>query len=432
MKKNLLFITAMLLLTFNVLAEPDTGITTLTYNYEEGAYEINNWEELLWVSQNDEHWDKDFIQTADIVFPGEIDTWYDEKGWSPIGRFLGRDEVPKAFTGRYDGNSKTIKNLIIDRVDETVGLFGFIAGGAQISNIQLIDAEIYGSEGVGGIAGLVGVDQGDPGKVESLISQCSVVGVISGTSAVGGIAGALLEGEIKESYNEAEISGGLFVGGLVGLILGGTVENLYNCGKVTGIDAIGGLVGAGGELFGENYSVSITNSYSAGTIEVIDELDKEQPPPREPVNSRILNYDFGDRFSKDEKPPSVGGFIGLADEGEDIENCFYDIELLDNVLSILEDDPLGVVSKTTQDMMNPETYSSWGGDIIEDPNVEKGYPFFAWQQPNDKGSKEPVWLIGTGTGDPVAVPLSDAALYLLFFLFAGTIIFVSRITIFRF
>ncbi len=335
MKKILFSLTAMLLLTFNVLAEPTVGITTLTYNDEKDAYEINDWEELLWVSQNDEHWDKDFIQTADIDFAGvdvdpPITDWNGGKGWSPIGLLTEtfREAPTKPFTGTYDGGGKTIKNLFInrpiDREEEelvAVGLFGLIAGGAEISNIQLVDAEIYGSVGVGGIAGLVG-DQGNSVKGKPSISQCSVSGKITGFLFVGGIAGALFEGKIKESYNEAEISGGLFVGGLVGLILGGTVENLYNRGKVTGINAIGGLVGAGGELFGENYSVSITNSYSAGTIEVIDELDKEQPPSMKPGNSRILNYDFGDRFSKDGEPPSVGGFIGLADEGEDIENCF--------------------------------------------------------------------------------------------------------------
>lgn len=108
---------------------------------------------------------------------------------------------------------------------------------------------------------------------------------------------------------------------------------------------------------------------------------------------------------------------------------FYDIEILvDELVEFLEDPP-GVVSKTTQEMMDPKTYSSWGGDILQDPDVEIGYPFFSWQD-NGQGSKDPIWIIGTR--DPVAVPLSDAALYLLFFLFAGTLIFVSRKTIFRF
>ena len=430
MRKCLLFLAAVLLLTLNVEAEPTIDNQP---NDIDGVYQINSWQDLLWISQNHEHWDKDYVQTDDIDF-GDADTpigeWNDSKGWSPIGKFEARNEKP--FTGTYNGGGNTIENLYINRGDEElVGLFGNVSGGAEISNIRLVEVDITGEAGVGGITGGVEADGTKNDAQNTQIINCSVSGSIKGEFAVGGIAGAMFDGEINASYNEAKIEfveGEMgqegVVGGVVGWLLSGSVNNSYTLGDITGPFAVGGLIGVGGGVKDESQNVVIKNSFSAGSITVIDAGEKSDPDPvKEDLNPRIFENNFGKQFSNTReqiKRSAAGGVIGiLYDEFGTITNCFFDKEVAS--LEAPSDEGVdGITGKNTEDMMDPDTYEDWGGDIVEDETVEKGYPFLAWQ---DTGSRGQVWIIGTGTGDPVAVPLSNTALYLSLALIAGFVFF---------
>lgn len=93
----------------------------------------------------------------------------------------------KAFTGSFDGGSFTISNLKINS-DEfpAMGLFGYVASGAVLKNINLKDVEItstYDPE-TACVGALAGYNAGT-------IQNCTVSGIVSGIvgSSIGGIAG---------------------------------------------------------------------------------------------------------------------------------------------------------------------------------------------------------------------------------------------------
>ena len=67
---------------------------------------INN---LYWITQNSDEWDKDYKQTANID-ASTTSTWDSNAGFSPIG-----DSTNK-FTGSYDGQHYSIDNLTINRI----------------------------------------------------------------------------------------------------------------------------------------------------------------------------------------------------------------------------------------------------------------------------------------------------------------------------
>ncbi|MFW5978867.1 MAG: hypothetical protein ACOCQ8_02025, partial [Bacteroidia bacterium] len=59
--------------------EPSGGNGT-----ESAPYQIENLENLYWLSQNSSFWDAHYIQTADID-ASETENWYSGEGFPPIG-----------------------------------------------------------------------------------------------------------------------------------------------------------------------------------------------------------------------------------------------------------------------------------------------------------------------------------------------------------
>ena len=133
------------------------------------------------------------------------------------------------FTGELNGNG----NKITMEGDRTQGLFNYIG------------------------------DYSNPtGTVKDLTIQ--VNGTISGSGAVGGIAGTLWKGTVTGcsvtggSISISGISGD--VGGVVGFNSGGSVTACYSTGAVTGSGNTGGVVG-------HNYNGGTVNDcYSTGTV----------------------------------------------------------------------------------------------------------------------------------------------------------------------
>jgi len=142
---------------------------------------------------------KHYIQIADID-ASETENWNDGQGFDPIG------DYDNAFNGWYDGNGYTIENLTIDRSGENVGLFGW-AGGGEIRNVVLENANITGGD------------------------------------LTGGLVGRLTRGRIVDSHVSGRVSGGNSTGGLVGRFAGGSIIDSHVSGTVSGDDRVGGLVG---------------------------------------------------------------------------------------------------------------------------------------------------------------------------------------------
>lgn len=198
--------------------------------------------------------------------------------WNPIG------SEEKPFNGHFDGNNKTIKNLVVNRTsDLCVGLFGKIVN-ANIKDLTIKSASVSGKATVGILAGY---------SVYSVISNIKISGLSIGGSDedVGGLVGAANFTEISnctiDSDKDLNFGTTDYCGGISGILLANsTVRNcrvtLGNNVQMVGSDYFGGLVG-----------------YSA--------------------NSKITGSEFSGNLNS--SGHEVGGIVGRASDKSSIESC---------------------------------------------------------------------------------------------------------------
>ena len=254
---------------------------------------------------------------ADTYFELTEDIDLGGKEWTPVGEtvadlIMGGHEY-FVFSGNFDGNGYTIKNLTIgtetspysgdvcglfgatsgtieDVVLENVSInyvggnhssgYGFRMGGAlvgysmgDIVNCTVIGLDMKaGSDGsyvaLNSIGGLVGIQDGG-----TTVSYSRVSGKIEESTKkgnVGGFVGTLAKGS-SAKYCGADVSvevtgngRGIAVGGFVGIGNGVTIdetliENCYATGNITGAEYAGGFVG---NISGLN----ISNCYAKGDV----------------------------------------------------------------------------------------------------------------------------------------------------------------------
>jgi hypothetical protein len=233
---------------------------------------ICNCNDLNNVDFNSTTLDWNYVLQNNLDFRNCDSSYTTGEGWIPLGSYNIK------FTGIFDGQGYTISNLYINRASTYQGLFGF-PDGAEISNLGLIDVNVNGGSETGGLTGK---------SWGTSITSCYVTGSVSGTYAVGGLAGSKYDSDpITNSYSEANVTGtGSYVGGLVGTgnspiinsyatgnvtssssqvgglvgLLTGPITNSYATGDVTGTSKVGGLVG-----LLDSTSAIITNSYATGS-----------------------------------------------------------------------------------------------------------------------------------------------------------------------
>jgi len=152
--------------------------------------------------------------------------------WEPIG--IQTLEGDKAFRGNFMGNNRVIRNLSINKPNDSyVGLFGYVLSGI-IEGLGIENCNITGSNSVGGLAGVS----------NALISNCYVSGNINGQGSVGGLVGVNYH-IIGQCYTIGNVNGLTGIGGLVGSNASGAIiENCYSTSNITGNNLVGGLVGA--------------------------------------------------------------------------------------------------------------------------------------------------------------------------------------------
>ncbi len=162
-------------------------------------------------------------------------------GWHPLGDNYTSDVVTR-FRGTFDGLGNTISDLYINRLENFIGLFGYLHNAATIKNIGLLNTNITGTYYVGGVAG----------RNYGTISNSYATGAVNGNMDVGGLAGRNY-GTISNSYAKVAVDGDTILGGLVGYN-DGVITNSYSSGIVTGVSILGGLVGS-------NQTATISNSF---------------------------------------------------------------------------------------------------------------------------------------------------------------------------
>jgi len=166
------------------------------------------------------------------------------KGWQPISAFNA------TFNGTFDGQGHEICDLFIDRPEEMpVGLFGYVDERGVIKNLGVVNADVTGCIGVGG---LVAASCGT-------VSNSYFIGSVNGVTYVGGLVGGNKKGTVSNSYSSGSVRGKDNVGGLVGGNEKGTVSNSYSTVSVTGDWCVGGLVAF-------NNEGTVSNSYFTGSV----------------------------------------------------------------------------------------------------------------------------------------------------------------------
>jgi uncharacterized repeat protein (TIGR02543 family) len=339
-------------------------------------------------------------------------------GWQPIGNF---NDI---FSGTFDGQGYEIRDLFINRPDESlVGLFGHVGQGVNltpgvIENLGLTNCTVTGDVSTGGLVG----------STYGTVTDCYATGTVNGNFSVGGLMGTIDEGGyVSISHFAGNVTGNGGVGGLVGSNDGGTVVNCYaagyatgnvtvggthvggllgdnggtvtNChatGSVAGTDAVGGLEGgdfgtvtncyatgnvtadwAVGGLVGASYGTA-ANCYATGSVAGTDQVGGLVGDNQ--FGTVINSYATGSVTGNS----SVGGLVG---EGLNItvSNSFWGIETSGQATSD------GGTGKNTTEMQDIATFSGAAWNIIAvalnetDPayiwNIVNNvtYPFLSWQ-----------------------------------------------------
>ena len=193
--------------------------------------------------------------TASYVLGNDIDA-------SSIANFEPIGDSNNQFTGSLNGSDYTISGITIDRPStDYVGLIGYMGTSGVVENVGVVDANVTGTQYVGGLAGW---------NNGGAVSTSYVTGSVTGDSRVGGLVGVNFgSGTVSDSHATAIVtnsSTGTYYGGLVGENKG-DISGSYATGSVTGDELTGGLVGSS-----SGFSSTVSNSYATGDVTGINQV----------------------------------------------------------------------------------------------------------------------------------------------------------------
>lgn len=210
------------------------------------------------------------------------------------------DRDVEYFSGIFDGMGHSISNLKIQ--SSTEGFQGLFSSTkyAMLRNFRVLNAEIQGLKYVGAVVGWA--------DSSSVLSGISVTGSVKGGRAVGGIAGGMTEGIVRECGNQASISTDEGdAGGVIGVVTdtNSILEGLQNHGIVTmtgtgiqGVGSIGGVVGESSSAIAKSANYGSVTSTEGNTGGIAGTM----------ASSLGMSYNFG---NVDGLNGNVGGLIGL-------------------------------------------------------------------------------------------------------------------------
>ncbi len=343
----------------------------------------------------------------------------------------------QVFTGNLNGNSKTISNLTINSSSRYIGIFSDLRGdvnhlvllnptitstsdgtaalagrtdGAYIYDVNVLNATINGGYYVGALVGYnynystitnchssgtitgTGIYAGGitGSNHVSTITNCDSNATVNGTEEVGGITGYNWGGTVIYSNFSGQVNSTIInAGGISGGTSGGTISQCYSTGDINGVSRVGGIAG---RLVG-----TITNSYFTGTVSGTSEVGGLTSAFRS--DSTITNsYSNGlVTFTS-----SGGGLIGSCDGGcGSITNSYWDTQT-----SGQETSAAGT-AKTTSQLSQQSTYSSWDFSAIWTISEGSTYAYFDWQTENIPTVSETTYY-STGTFTSKTISLGSA------------------------
>lgn len=339
--------------------------------------------------------DAHFKMISDIEF-SESDfsigeAYYNEgAGWEPIGY------TSDKFTGSFDGNMHSISNLFINRNVENVGLFGTADENCEISNIVVLNANIVGSECVGGIVGHL---------INSSVSNCYVSGIVKGSSNVGGIVGKMDKASsVVSCISNGSVEGDECVGGICGYSypyeysatnIISNIDKCYNSSNVSGRTCVGGIVGktyvsyayknkyVEGTYGGNSYWVTlwyarkdicISNCYNRGTVTgtsdnvagIVGYACANSGSKNEHALNMTACYNSG---SINSDGSEKGAIIGKNTTNIDLTDVYY----LNG--SVTDSTCNYGTAKTLSQMKSRGSFSSWDFDAVWTMNGDRNYKY---------------------------------------------------------
>jgi len=305
---------------------------------ESDPFVIENLDQLSLLHDASAFWDKHFILGCDLDLSGI--EW--------------QQAVFPFFWGHLHGNGFRLFNLSVTG-SHGVGFVGHLYGMGIVQDVQVIDANITGSNYYSAI--LVGNNFGTV-----IRGHCS--GSVRGGNLVGGIAGQNY-GLLRECYSDACVVGSDNVGGAIGDNNG---DILFCCstGSVSGDSSVGGFAGSNAIQIKYCYSTSSVdcNERGGGFVGSNDDFTG--------LGLMSCCYSTGPVHGN----KYIKGFSGGGNDW--VSKCFWDVET-----SGINQSNAGI-GLPTRDMMDVQTYLSAGWDFIDESEnglhdiwqmpIEGGYP----------------------------------------------------------
>ncbi len=310
------------------------------YLNSDGVYEISNAGQLYWFSSlvngnrahaefGNQNGSANAVLIKDIVVNNtDVNKLADKQSetlrkWLPIGTY------DNSYSGKFDGRRHTVSGLYFsDSNADNVGLFGYTRGGANISNVGVINSYLKGKNCIGGI---LGRNNNSGVNVQRCFSEATVIG----NEGVGGISGSTYGGKIVDCYNAGSVTGAKFVGSIRGhnTNSSGAMDNCFNVGEVigTGTDNIGGIRGDGNGTISNCYCISTKLTDTAATTKTPEQFASGEVAYL--LNNSVTdgkqvwlqNIDNGE--TADDYPKFKGGTVYCGDDC--IEKIYSNYSLID-------------------------------------------------------------------------------------------------------
>ena len=253
--------------------------------------------------------------------------------------------------------------------------------GSTFSNGCSIAITIQGCENYGAVTANSGKAGGIAGAPDdnAVITDCLNAGNVSGTNAVGGIAGDTnyQTQRIERCYNAGTITGST-VGGIVGVNRGATIDSCYNRGAVIvkGDEEYrcgGGIMGQqiSSNIYNSNgiYSDPVTNCYNVGTVSCDKMTDKTYLG----AATGTFFRDFNDKPASDFSV-TIGEFEVYALEGT-CDKITANAGAYSAVVSANK-----MAFKTSDELKADAMLTTLGDAFKKDAgNINNGYPVLVWQ-----------------------------------------------------
>lgn len=352
--KKIYLLLVMAVLGLNVSAQVWDGASAKPWTQGDGSennpYQIESPEQLAYLSQRvaeKETFEGKFFKMVNNLDMGG-------KAFTPIGLFNEEQNSSTGettdkslyFKGIFDGNFKTIRNLLINKgtsqtTDETgtsyisVGLFACSHPSTVIRNVVLDTSSNIAVAGQY-VGAFIGVMKG------GLLENCMNLGSVSGQATVGGLVGFILQRStiqycankgtvkapgietggiaahiekdavIRGCYNAGDITTDYyFTGGIAGTSYDTpTVTNCYNIGKVSGLSSP--YISQPHAILGENdkNSAIVANNYYVKSLAGVDDVagmdQTEEEMKSESILAKLNKDDANNPFVADKQNTNNG------------------------------------------------------------------------------------------------------------------------------